>query len=153
MPSYAYFQGQIVPLEEAKISVMTNFMHYGTGVFEGIRGNWNSEHKQIYLFRVEEHYQRMLNGCHLLNIELPHTLDDLCRLTVEVVEKCGFEWTKGWPEASPHFRFPPGTPGYMFFLIQWVGTDLGRSIGVPMPRLTTSCEHMPMARLMENSTV
>jgi branched-chain amino acid aminotransferase len=91
MPSYAYFQGQIVPLEEAKISVMTNFMHYGTGVFEGIRGNWNSEHKQIYLFRVEEHYQRMLNGCRLLNIELPHTLDDFCRLTVEVVETCGFE--------------------------------------------------------------
>ena len=91
MPSYAYFHNQIVPLEEAKLSVMTNFMHYGTGVFEGIRGNWNSDHKQLYLFRLEEHYQRMLNGCHLLKIDLPHTLEDLCRLTVEVVEKCGFE--------------------------------------------------------------
>ncbi len=91
MPSYAYFQGQIVPLEEAKISVMTNFMHYGTGVFEGIRGNWNSEHKQIYLFRLREHYQRMLDVCHLLKIDLPHTLDDFCRMTVEVVETCGFE--------------------------------------------------------------
>ncbi len=91
MPSYAYFQNRIIPLEDANLNVMTNFMHYGTGVFEGIRGNWNDVHKQIYLFRLKEHYQRMLNGCHLLNIELPHTLDDLCRITVEVVVKCGFE--------------------------------------------------------------
>ena len=91
MPSYAYFQNRIIPLEDANLNVMTNFMHYGTGIFEGIRGNWNDVHKQIYLFRLKEHYQRMLNGCHLLNIELPHTLDDLCRITVEVVAKCGFE--------------------------------------------------------------
>jgi branched-chain amino acid aminotransferase len=91
MPSYAYFQNQIMPLEDANINVMTNFMHYGTGVFEGIRGNWNDVHKQIYLFRLREHYQRMLNGCHLIKIELPHTLEDLCRITVEVVAKCGFE--------------------------------------------------------------
>jgi branched-chain amino acid aminotransferase len=91
MPSYAYFQNRIVPLEDANLNVMTNFMHYGTGVFEGIRGNWNDDHKQIYLFRIKEHYHRMLNGCHLLNIELPHTLDDLCRITVDVVAKCGFE--------------------------------------------------------------
>lgn len=91
MPSYAYFQNRIVPLEDANLNVMTNFMHYGTGVFEGIRGNWNDVHKQIYIFRLKEHYQRMLDGCHLLNIELPHTLDDLCRITVELVAKCGFE--------------------------------------------------------------
>ena len=91
MPSYAFFHNQIIPLEEANLNAMTNFMHYGTGVFEGIRGNWNSDHRQIYLFRLKEHYQRMLNGCHLLDIELPHTLDDLRRITVEVVAKCGFE--------------------------------------------------------------
>jgi branched-chain amino acid aminotransferase len=91
MPPYAYFQNRIIPTEDANLNVMTNFMHYGTGVFEGIRGNWNDDHKQIYLFRLKEHYQRMLNGCHLLNIELPHTLDDLCRITVEVVAKCGFK--------------------------------------------------------------
>jgi branched-chain amino acid aminotransferase len=91
MPSYAYFQSRIVPLEDANLNVMTNFMHYGTGVFEGIRGNWNDDHRQIYLFRQKEHYQRMLNGCHLLGIDLPHTLDDLCRITVEVVARCGFE--------------------------------------------------------------
>ena len=73
MPQYAFFQKQFVPLSEAKISVMTNFMHYGTGVFEGIRGNWNEEQSQIYIFRLKEHYERLLNGCRLLKIEIPYS--------------------------------------------------------------------------------
>lgn len=91
MPSYAYFHNQFVPLEEASLGVMTNFLHYGTGVFEGIRGNWNSEQKQLYLFRLKEHYERMFNGCRVVNINLPHTMDKLCRITVELVVKCGFK--------------------------------------------------------------
>ncbi len=71
MPSYAYFHKQFVPLSEAKIGVMTNAFHYGTAIFEGIRGNWNSEQKQIYLFRLREHYQRMHQGCQVLKINLP----------------------------------------------------------------------------------
>ena len=91
MPSYAYFHKQFVPLSEAKIGIMTHCLHYGTAIFEGIRGNWNSEQKQLYLFRLEEHYQRMLRGCRLLNIDLPHTLDELCPITVEMAERCGFK--------------------------------------------------------------
>jgi branched-chain amino acid aminotransferase len=91
MPSYAFFHSQFIPLEEASINVMTNFLHYGTGVFEGIRGNWNSQQKQLYLFRVKEHYERMFNGCRVVNIDLPYTLDELCQLTVDLVAKCGFE--------------------------------------------------------------
>lgn len=90
MPSYAYFCGQFVPLSEAKIGIMTNSLHYGTAVFEGIRGNWNQEHQQVYLFRLKEHYQRLLNGCRLLKTDLPHSMDELCQITVELVEKCGF---------------------------------------------------------------
>jgi len=91
MPSYAYFHKQFVPLSEAKIGVMTNALHYGTAVFEGIRGNWNSEQKQIYLFRLREHYERMHDGCQVLNIDLPYTRDELCQITVKLVEMCGFE--------------------------------------------------------------
>ena len=53
MPSYAFFQKQFVPLSEAKIGIMTHSLHYGTAIFEGIRGNWNNEQKQIYLFRLK----------------------------------------------------------------------------------------------------
>ena len=91
MPSYAYFHKQFVPLSEAKIGVMTNAFHYGTAIFEGIRGNWNSEQKQIYLFRLKEHYERLHNGCRILKIALPYTIDELCQITVKLVEMCRFE--------------------------------------------------------------
>ena len=91
MPSYAYFHKQFVPLAEAKIGIMTHCLHYGTAIFEGIRGNWNSEQKQLYLFRLKEHYERLQQGCRLLKIDLPHTTDELCRITVELVERCRFQ--------------------------------------------------------------
>jgi branched-chain amino acid aminotransferase len=91
MLSYAYFQKQFVPLSQAKIGVMTHALHYGTAVFEGIRGNWNPDHQQIYLFRLKEHYERLGNGCHILKIDLPQSLDELCQITVELAERCGFQ--------------------------------------------------------------
>ena len=91
MPSYAFFQKQFVPLSEAKVGIMTHCIHYGTAIFEGIRGNWNSEQKQIYLFRLKEHYERLHKGCQILKISLPYTIDELCQITVELVARCGFE--------------------------------------------------------------
>ena len=91
MPSYAFFQGEFVPLAEAKVNIMTNCLHYGTAIFEGIRGNWNSEQKQTYIFRLRDHYERLLRGCRVMNISLPYSLDDMCRITVELVAKCGFD--------------------------------------------------------------
>ncbi|MFH1638856.1 MAG: branched-chain amino acid transaminase [Chloroflexota bacterium] len=90
MTSYAYFQKKFIPLSEAKIGVMTNCIHYGTALFEGIRGNWNAEQEQIYLFRLAEHYQRLINGCKVLKMDLPLTIDDLCEITVDVVRKSDF---------------------------------------------------------------
>ena len=91
MPPYAYFHKQFVPLSEAKIGIMTNSLHYGTAVFEGIRGNWNSQQQQLYLFRLKEHYERLQNGCRVLKIDLPDTVEQLCQITVEIAQRCGFE--------------------------------------------------------------
>ena len=90
MTSYAFFNGKIVPLAEAKIGVMTHAFNYGTACFEGIRGNWNNDEEQIYLFRPRDHYQRLLNNCRILKLSIPHTVDELCQLTVELVENNGF---------------------------------------------------------------
>ncbi len=91
MALYAFFHNEFVPLSEAKIGIMTHALHYGTALFEGIRGNWNSKQKQIYIFRLKEHYERLCSGCRVLKIELPYTVDELCQITVELVEKCGFQ--------------------------------------------------------------
>lgn len=91
MPSYAYLKKQYVPLSEAKVGVMTHALHYGTALFEGIRGNWNEKNQQIYLFRLKEHYQRLLDGCRLLKIDLPYSIDELCDITVEVARRSDFK--------------------------------------------------------------
>ncbi|MCA9823818.1 MAG: branched-chain amino acid transaminase [Dehalococcoidia bacterium] len=92
MPTpYAYFQGDIVPLEQAKIGVMTHAFNYGTAVFEGIRGNWNEDDKTIYLFRVREHFQRLQQSCKILQLDLHDNIDRLCELTLEIVERSGYE--------------------------------------------------------------
>ena len=84
---YAFFRGEIVPLSEAKVNVMTHALHYGTGVFEGIRGNWNEEQGAVNIFRLREHYDRLLRGCRLLMLDIPYTADDLCEITVDLVER------------------------------------------------------------------
>ena len=90
MPPYAFFKKQFMPLAEAKIGILTHAFHYGTACFEGIRGNWDSEYERFCLFRIRDHYKRMLNGCRLLKISLPYSLDELCQLTVESVERSNY---------------------------------------------------------------
>jgi len=88
--SFAYFRKRIVPLEEAKVSIMTHALNYGTGCFEGIRGNWNEEHEQIYLFRVRDHFERLKRSARILRIEIDETVDELCDITVELVRRSAF---------------------------------------------------------------
>ena len=88
---YAYFQKQFVPLSEAKIGIMTHGFNYGTGVFEGVRGNWNEEQGQMFLFRMRDHFERFTRSCRILKIDLPYTIDQYCEMTTKLVEMCGFE--------------------------------------------------------------
>lgn len=90
MPPYAFFRKQFMPLEEAKIGILTHALHYGTACFEGIRGNWNAEQEQVFVFRAKEHYERLHQGCRILKIKLPYTVEELCDFTVKLVEKSGY---------------------------------------------------------------
>ena len=87
---YAYFKKQIVPLAEAKIGIMTHALNYGTAVFEGIRGNWNEEEEQIYLFRMPEHYARLRRSCRILCLDLPYNDEELYSLTTKLVAMSGY---------------------------------------------------------------
>lgn len=93
MPSepYAYFNGDFVPLSQAKVSVMTHAFNYGTGCFEGIRANWNAEEGELYIFKLREHYERLHRSCRILKIELPHTVGELCDISVELVKRNGYK--------------------------------------------------------------
>ncbi len=86
-----FFKGKFVPISDARVSVMTHALHYGTGVFEGIRGNWNQEKGAVYIFRMREHFQRLLRGCRIMMLNIPYTADDLCKITVDLVELNGHQ--------------------------------------------------------------
>jgi branched-chain amino acid aminotransferase len=90
MSPIAFHKGEYIPLEQASVGVMTHALHYGTAIFEGIRGNWNAEEEQSYIFRMRDHYERMLQGCSMMHISLPYSVDELCDITVEMVERCGY---------------------------------------------------------------
>jgi branched-chain amino acid aminotransferase len=90
MPAVAYHKGEFVPLEQATIGIMTHAFHYGTAVFEGIRGNWNPEQEQLYIFRLREHFERLLLGCKIMRIRLPYSAQEMHNITVEMVERSGY---------------------------------------------------------------
>ncbi len=89
---YAFFQGQIVPIEQAKVSIMTHTFNYGTGAFAGIRGYWNPEKEQLYVFRILDHYRRFLNSGKFLLAQVDYTPEQLAEITVELLAK------EGWRE-------------------------------------------------------
>jgi branched-chain amino acid aminotransferase len=86
---YCYLQKRIVPLEEARVNVMTHAFLYGTAVFEGIRGNWSEEREQVLLFRAREHFDRLKKSARIMHIELPQTSGELTDITAQVVARAG----------------------------------------------------------------
>ncbi len=87
---HAYFKKQFMPLAEAKIGIMTHAFNYGTAVFEGIRGNWNEEEEEIYLFRVAEHFERMRKSCRIMRIDFPYENDELTAIATKIVAMSGY---------------------------------------------------------------
>src|SRR5205823_5535251 len=88
-PLLCYFQGSIVPLSEAKVGILTHAFSYGTGCFEGIRGYYNEKHRQLYLFRAREHFERLHASARVLMMNLTQTPDELVEITSELLRKSG----------------------------------------------------------------
>ncbi|MBI6546129.1 MAG: branched-chain amino acid transaminase [Cyanobacteria bacterium NC_groundwater_1444_Ag_S-0.65um_54_12] len=88
--SMAYFKGENIPLEEAKISIMTHGFNYGTGCFEGIRGYWNKEHGELYILHLAEHFRRMAKNAKILFMNLPADIAGLCDISVQLARETEF---------------------------------------------------------------
>jgi branched-chain amino acid aminotransferase len=91
LPKYAFFQGRIVPYSEAKVGVMTHALNYGTGCFGGLRGYWNAEEEQLFVFRPYDHFRRFLQSAKLLWMELGHSDESLVKITVDLLRAEGFQ--------------------------------------------------------------
>ncbi len=87
---WVYLDGEVLRYGDARIGLMTHALHYGTGVFEGIRGYWNPEHEQLFILKLQEHFARFLRSTKVLKLKIPIRLDELCRVSVELVRKNNF---------------------------------------------------------------
>jgi branched-chain amino acid aminotransferase len=89
-PRLAYFQGKIVPYSQAKVGVLTHALNYGTAAFGGLRSYWNEEQEQLYLFRPQDHFRRLLDSARLLCMELDQTPESLTQVTLDLLREEGF---------------------------------------------------------------
>ncbi len=87
---WAYQDGVFKKLADAHVSIATHALNYGTGVFEGIRAYWNAGQEQLYVFRLQEHFDRMRGNCRLLRIELPGDTAALADVTLELLRRNEF---------------------------------------------------------------
>jgi branched-chain amino acid aminotransferase len=94
---YAFFQGKIVHIEDAKISIMTNGFQYGTGYFAGIRGYYSQKDKNLSIFRLDDHYTRFLGSAKILGCKLGYNHEELKKITLDLVKK-------NKPKTNAYFR-------------------------------------------------
>lgn len=88
---YVFMDGQYVPEENAKISVKTHAFLYGTSLFEGIRGYWNEEEKQLYVFRMKEHFERLHKNSRIMHMKPDFSVQEMCDITVELLKRNKFD--------------------------------------------------------------
>lgn len=90
LPNFAYFKGRIVPYSEAKVGVLTHTLNYGTGVFGGLRGYWNSDEGQLFVFRPLDHFKRFLDSAKLLCMHFSCTEKDLVKAVIDLLQTENF---------------------------------------------------------------
>jgi branched-chain amino acid aminotransferase len=86
-----YLNGEFIPGERGVVSVRTHAFAYGTACFEGIRGYWDEQAQQVYLFRAREHFARLLDSCRILQIAPPHAVESLAAIACELVRRNGYQ--------------------------------------------------------------
>ncbi|HMW04085.1 MAG TPA: branched-chain amino acid transaminase [Leptospiraceae bacterium] len=87
----SYFEGKIVPSEKALVSIQTHALQYGTSVFGGIRGYYNSDTDNVYIFRLKDHIKRLLNSAKLVQLQFTIDPAELEKIIIQLVKECGYK--------------------------------------------------------------
>ena len=85
-----YFNGEYIPWNQANVHVFSPAVKYGASVFEGIRAYWNEEREKLYLFRLEEHLQRLEVSQRIMRFAEVAPSDVLAEAIVELMRRNDF---------------------------------------------------------------
>ena len=80
-----WFKGEIMHVNDAKINVLSPTSQFGLNVFEGIPCYWNEEKRQLFAFRLDDHYDRLLRSARLLQIDCPYSKDELKKALIDTI--------------------------------------------------------------------
>ena len=81
-----WFKGEILNVNDAKVNVLAPTAQFGLNVFEGIPCYWNEDEKQLYAFRLDDHYNRLIKSAKLLQIDCPYSVSELKQALIDVVK-------------------------------------------------------------------
>lgn len=104
-----WFKNELCHVNDAKINVLAPTSQFGLNVFEGIPCYWNEEEKQLYAFRLDDHYDRLMRSARLLQIDCPYNKEEMKQAFIEVIRAneykenlsvrqtlfCGWFWILG----------------------------------------------------------
>lgn len=81
-----WYKGEIVNVNNAMVNVLSPTSQFGLNVFEGIPCYWNDDERQLYAFRLNEHYDRLLRSAKLIQLDCKYTKDDFKKALVDTVK-------------------------------------------------------------------
>lgn len=82
---YIWINGNLVRWDQANIHILSHVIHYGTGVFEGIRGYWSG--KNLFVFRLEDHIKRLFDSSELYFMDPGFTEEELVDATIRLLKE------------------------------------------------------------------
>lgn len=83
---FIWYKGEIINVNDAKINILAPTAQFGLNVFEGIPCYWNDDQKQLYAFRLDDHYERLLRSARLIQINCPYTKEELKKAFIDVIK-------------------------------------------------------------------
>ena len=89
--TWVFYEGEFARYHDVKLGLMTHALHYGTGVFEGIRAYWNEKQEQLHLLQGAAHYDRMRRSANVMRMTLPHSTEELVNFTLELLRRNQFK--------------------------------------------------------------
>lgn len=88
--SIYYLDGRYVAAEEARVSISSHVVNYGTGCFEGIRAYWNERHEQLYVTLLEPHAERLVRSSRILSLDADIDSKQVCEVVLELLRRNGY---------------------------------------------------------------
>ncbi|MBI2853925.1 MAG: branched-chain amino acid transaminase [Chloroflexi bacterium] len=84
---YGYMDGEYLPWGDCKVHMYSHVARYGFRTFEGIKAYWNKEKQELYVFRLQDHLERLVQSNKLMRIQIPYTVKDMTEIIVELLRK------------------------------------------------------------------